>query len=77
MFDLVGIGNPVYDSIVTPLSKTNGRVLSGCSTNACLASKKLGLARVGLVGSVGHDYEDRFREDLTRYGIEARVDDDW
>lgn len=74
MFDLVGIGNPVYDSIITPLSKSNGRVLSGCSTNACLASKKLGLARVGLVGSVGHDYGDRFRGDLRRYGIEARVD---
>jgi sugar/nucleoside kinase (ribokinase family) len=74
MFDLVGIGNPVYDSIVTPRSKTNGRVLSGCSTNACLASKRLGLDRVGLVGSVGPDYEDRFREDMRRYGIEARVD---
>jgi sugar/nucleoside kinase (ribokinase family) len=74
MFDLVGIGNPVYDSIVTPLSKTNGRVLSGCSTNACLASKRLGLDRVGLVGSVGPDYVGRFREDMRRYGIEARVD---
>ena len=74
MFDLVGIGNPVYDSIVTPRSKTNGRVLSGCSTNACLASKRLGLDKVGLVGSVGPDYGDRFREDMRRYGIEARVD---
>jgi sugar/nucleoside kinase (ribokinase family) len=74
MFDFVGIGNPVYDSIVTPLSKTNGRVLSGCSTNACLASKRLGLDRVGLVGSVGPDYAGRFREDMRRYEIEARVD---
>jgi sugar/nucleoside kinase (ribokinase family) len=74
MFDFVGIGNPVYDSIVTPLSKTNGRVLSGCSTNACLAAKRLGLDRVGLVGSVGPDYAGRFREDMRRYGIEARVD---
>jgi len=74
MFDLVGIGNPVYDSIVTPLSKTNGRVLSGCSTNACLASKRLGLGKVGLVGSVGPDYASRFSEDMRRYGIEARVD---
>ncbi len=74
MFDLVGVGNPVYDSIITPLSKTNGRVLSGCSTNACLASKRLGLDRVGLVGCVGNDYGDRFREDLRKYGIESRVD---
>ncbi len=75
MFDLVGIGNPVYDSIITPLSKTNGRVLSGCSTNACLASKRLGLAKVGLIGSVGHDYGNKFREDMRKYGIEARVDE--
>ena len=75
MFDLVGIGNPVYDSIITPLSKTNGRVLSGCSTNACLASKRLGLARVGLVGSIGHDYGSRFLEDMRRYGIETSVDE--
>jgi sugar/nucleoside kinase (ribokinase family) len=74
MFDLVGIGNPVYDSIVTPLSKTNGRVLSGCSTNACLASKRLGLSRVGLVGSVGSDYRERFTDDMRRYGIEVSVD---
>ncbi|HYB67454.1 MAG TPA: PfkB family carbohydrate kinase [Candidatus Acidoferrales bacterium] len=74
MFDLVGIGNPVYDSIVTPLSKTKGRVLSGCSTNACLASKRLGSHRVGLVGSVGPDYATRFRDDMRRYGIEAKVD---
>ncbi len=68
-FDLVGIGNPVYDSIVTPLSKTNGRILSGCSTNACLAARKLGMAKVGLVGCVGKDYLDRFQKDLDRYGI--------
>jgi len=64
MFDLVGIGNPVYDSIVTPSSRTNGRVLSGCSTNACLAGKRLGLERVGLIGNVGPDYGDRLRSDL-------------
>ena len=47
MFDLVGIGNPVYDMIITPSVKTDGRVLSGCSTNACLAAKRLGLRKVG------------------------------
>jgi len=74
MFDLVGVGNPVYDSIITPLSRTNGRVLSGCSTNACLAAKKLGLTRVGLVGCVGPDNEAKFRHDMTRFGIEVSVD---
>jgi len=74
MFDLVGIGNPVYDSIVTPSSRTSGRVLSGCSTNSCLAAKRLGLERVGLVGKVGRDYVDRLRSDLHAYGVTASLD---
>jgi sugar/nucleoside kinase (ribokinase family) len=74
MFDMVGIGNPVYDTIITPFSKTDGRVLSGCSTNACLAAKRLGSARVGLVGSIGHDYAEKFQRDMAKYGIEASVD---
>lgn len=73
MFDLVGIGNPVYDSIVTPFSKTNGRVLSGCSTNSCLAAKRLGLGRVGLIGRIGDDYADRLRSDLSKYGVIASL----
>jgi sugar/nucleoside kinase (ribokinase family) len=73
MFDLVGVGNPVYDSIITPLSKTKGRVLSGCSTNACLAAKKLGLTKVGLVGCIGREYATRFRRDMDAFGIETEV----
>jgi len=74
MFDMVGIGNPVYDTIITPFSKTNGRVLSGCSTNACLAARRLGLGRIGLVGAIGRDYTEKFQRDMTKYGIEASVD---
>jgi sugar/nucleoside kinase (ribokinase family) len=74
MFDLVGIGNPVYDSIITPFSRTDGRVLSGCSTNGCLAAKRLGLDRVGLIGSIGSDYADRLRSDLHNYGLSASLD---
>jgi len=74
VFDLVGIGNPVYDSIITPFSRTNGRVLSGCSTNACLAAKRLGLERVGLIGKVGRDYADRLRSDLRTYGVTSSLE---
>jgi sugar/nucleoside kinase (ribokinase family) len=70
-FDLVGIGNPVYDSIITPSTKTEGRVLSGCSTNACLVAKKLGLRRVGLIGSIGPDFGSKFLGDMARFGIEV------
>jgi len=74
MFDLVGIGNPVYDSIVTPFSRTNGRVLSGCSTNSCLAAKRLGLERVGLIGRIGDDYADQLRSELSKSGVIASLD---
>jgi sugar/nucleoside kinase (ribokinase family) len=74
MFDLVGIGNPVYDTIITPFSRTEGRVLSGCSTNGCLAAKRLGLNSVGLVGRIGSDYVDRLHADLRKYCITAELD---
>ncbi|MHA1713037.1 MAG: carbohydrate kinase family protein [Candidatus Ranarchaeia archaeon] len=69
MWDLIAIGNPVYDRISTPYVSSQGRILSGCSTNACLAAVKLGLKRVGLIGSVGEDYRTRFINDLKRYGV--------
>jgi len=74
MFDLVGVGNPVYDSIITPFSQTEGRVLSGCGTNACLAAKRLGLVRVGLVGCIGPDYELRFKSEMNNFGVEVAAD---
>ena len=73
-FDLVGIGNPVYDVIVTPWSRTAGRVLSGCSTNACLAAKKLGVRKVGLLGCIGKDFSQQFSRDMREYDIEASMD---
>jgi len=60
----------VYDEIITPYIQTKGRVLSGCSTNACLAAKKLGLNRVALIGCIGRDYEKRYKTELSNYDIE-------
>jgi sugar/nucleoside kinase (ribokinase family) len=73
-FDLVGIGNPVYDIIITPEMTTAGRTLSGCSTNACLAAKRLGMKRVGMVGCVGRDFAERFSHEMSDYGIEVSID---
>ena len=64
----------MYDVIVTPWAKTDGRVLSGCSTNACLAAKRLGVKKVGLVGCIGPDFAERFRRDMKNYGIEVGMD---
>jgi len=66
---IVGIGNPVYDFIQTPLISTHTRVLSGYSTNACLAVSKLG-GSAALVGRVGADFEQQFRADMDRFAIQ-------
>jgi len=73
-FEIVGIGNPVYDVIVTPWSRTNGRVLSGCSTNACLAARKLGVKKVGLFGCIGKDFSQTFTRDMREHNIQAAMD---
>lgn len=65
---IVAFGNPVYDYIETPVVSTGERVLSGCSTNACLALRRLG-REAALVGRVGQDYHARFLHDVERYGI--------
>lgn len=70
-YNFVGIGNPVYDIIMTPKVRREERILSGCSTNACLACGKLGMNRVALIGAIGADFKERFMEDLKRFNVEA------
>jgi sugar/nucleoside kinase (ribokinase family) len=67
---IVAFGNPVYDYIKTPSVTTGTRVLSGCSTNGCLALARLGHATT-LIGRIGADFHDRFVADTQRYGIAA------
>jgi sugar/nucleoside kinase (ribokinase family) len=69
---IVAFGNPVYDYIRTPVVTTGERVLSGCSTNGCLALTRLG-HRTMLVGRVGGDYYDRFEAEARGYGIAADI----
>ena len=66
---IYAFGNPVYDEIRTPHVKTDGRVLSGCSTNFALALARLG-RKVTLVGSIGADRAPEFREAMDKEGIE-------
>lgn len=67
---ILAFGNPVYDYIKTPAITTGERVLSGCSTNGCLALARLGHSTT-LVGRIGPDYAQRYEYDLQRYGIRA------
>jgi sugar/nucleoside kinase (ribokinase family) len=69
---IISFGNPVYDYIETPAISTGERVLSGGSTNGCLALQRLGHP-VGLVGRVGADYYQRFTDDIVRYHIQPYV----
>lgn len=69
---IYAFGNPVYDIIQTPRVKTDGRILSGCSTNFALALAKLGKP-VALVGSIGKDLGSEFRSAMEQYGIEGIV----
>jgi len=69
---IICIGNPVYDLIHTPYVSTERRLLSGCSTNACLALSKLG-EQAALVGRIGDDFRDRFLSKMGAYGIECHV----
>ncbi len=68
------IGNPVFDSITTLRIKSEGRVLSGCSTNACLALSKLGMD-VTLVGRIGPDFAKQFKNQMEFYNIHFFVEE--
>jgi sugar/nucleoside kinase (ribokinase family) len=65
---IVAFGNPVYDLIQTPAVAPAGRVLSGCSTNGCLALARLG-HRTALVGRIGPDLHARLVAELDGYGV--------
>ena len=69
---IVAFGNPVYDYIKTPAVTTGERVLSGCSTNGCLALTRLG-HEATIVGCIGPDYYQRFLTDTRRYGVGSSV----
>ena len=69
---ITAIGNPVYYYIKTKKVEPEGRVLSGCSTNAALALAKMG-AKVRLVGAIGDDYKEHFKTELSVLGIEYRI----
>ncbi len=66
---ITAIGNPVYDYIKTGKIETEGRVLSGCSTNAALALSKLG-QKTRLIGAIGPDYKDSILTSLNEYHID-------
>ncbi len=69
---ILALGNPVYDYIETKKIKTDGRILSGCSTNAALALSRLN-REVTLRGAIGEDFAQSFTADMDRYGIASSI----
>ena len=69
---ILAFGNPVYDVISTPAIVQKDRVLSGCSTNACLAAALLGL-KATLVGTVGKDYQAALESDLRQRNVDFQL----
>lgn len=65
---IAGIGNPVYDIIKTPSIQNEERILSGCSTNACIVSAQLNTEAV-LVGCVGEDFKAKTEEILSTFRV--------
>lgn len=69
---ITAIGNPVYDYIKTPKCEPDGRVLSGCSTNAALALAKMG-EKVRLIGAIADDYKDHFTGAMRQLEIDCDI----
>jgi len=69
---IFAFGNPVYDVISTPRIVRPERILSGCSTNACLAASLLG-EQATLVGTVGEDFRARLQADLDERRVSYRL----
>jgi sugar/nucleoside kinase (ribokinase family) len=69
---ILAFGNPVYDVISTPSVVRSERILSGCSTNACLAAAFLG-EQTTLVGTVGDDFRSRLEADLKSRGVDFQL----
>lgn len=66
---ITAIGNPVYDYIKTQKIETDGRVLSGCSTNAALTLARLGRDTC-IIGAVGEDFKEDFIKRFNDLNIE-------
>ncbi len=69
---ILAFGNPVYDVISTPSIVRSERILSGCSTNACLAVACLG-EQSTLVGTVGEDFRARLESDLAQRRVDYEL----
>ncbi len=69
MYEIVVIGNPLYNSISTPEFHTDGRILTGPAMNISQVITRLEIQEIVAVGAIGHDFKDKFVEDVDHLGI--------
>ena len=65
--DLCVVGTLAFDDVTTP-SGTREGILGGSATYFGVAASHF--ARVGIVGVVGEDFPDEFREVLTSHDLD-------
>lgn len=69
MYNLVSIGNPLYNKYITDTIQSTNHILSGPSVTICSIASSFGINNVVLIGAIGNDYRDRFASDVDEYGI--------
>lgn len=69
MYEIVVIGNPLYNTISMPDIKTKEDMLSGPAVNVSHISSKLGINDLAIIGAIGNDYRDKMIVDLESFGI--------
>ncbi|MHA1769038.1 MAG: carbohydrate kinase family protein [Candidatus Thorarchaeota archaeon] len=68
MYDLVVIGNPSFDHIVSQGTDMS-RTLSGSAAYSIVTATKTGLESIAVIGALGSDFVMRFREALGALGV--------
>ena len=69
MYEIVVIGNPMYNTIAIPDIETKENLLSGPAVNISHVSAKLGVDNLSIIGAIGNDYREKMISDLGSLGI--------
>ncbi len=69
MYEIVVIGNPLYNTITIPDIETKDKMLSGPAVNVSHVSVKLGVDNLAIIGAIGNDFRGKMATDLESLGI--------
>ncbi|MDF1538076.1 MAG: PfkB family carbohydrate kinase [Candidatus Thorarchaeota archaeon] len=69
MYEIVVIGNPLYNTIAMPDIETKENLLSGPAVNISHVSAKLGIDNLAIIGAIGNDYREKMVTDLEYLGV--------